>query len=157
MLPPGKSVLPIESANNVSPTKTTPSCFEYRLMPPGVWPGVCSTSSFTPARSIIQIVYRLSEHFGVEIVNVNLDFGKQASKRCYTFDMVDVPVSQDYDQRIQLMSIEEFEQLAGFEAGIDYQAVLGGVIFTENVAVGLEVAQNKRVYFHLITPKKTIT
>ena len=43
--PPGKSVLPMDPANSASPVKTIPC--SSKLMPPGVWPGVCSTLSDT--------------------------------------------------------------------------------------------------------------
>lgn len=43
--PPGKSVLPIEPAKRVSPTKARLFSAEYRQIPPGVWPGVCRISN----------------------------------------------------------------------------------------------------------------
>jgi len=48
--PPGKSVLPIEPLNRVSPVKTAPSAL--RLIPPLVCPGVCRTSSFISPNSM---------------------------------------------------------------------------------------------------------
>ena len=44
-LAPGKSVLPIEPAKRVSPTKAKLFPAEHKQIPPGVWPGVCITSN----------------------------------------------------------------------------------------------------------------
>ena len=51
VLPPGKSVRPMDSRKSVSPLNNSPASAAYRHRLPIVWPGVWITLSVSPATS----------------------------------------------------------------------------------------------------------